>query len=357
MKILIATGIYPPEIGGPATYAVLVETELTARGHLVDVLPFRVVRNYPTVVRHILYFIKACRKVFSVDVILVQDTVSVGLPTMLAAKLFRKPIVVRVPGDFAWEQGVQRFGVKEGIDDFQKKKYGFRVELLRSIQKFVVQKANRVITPSDYFRGVVLGWGVANEKLQRIYNGVSIPQDIYPKKFNTKTIVSSGRLVPWKGFDLLIKLISRIDANLVIIGDGEDRKRLEALTQEYHVREKVLFTGSLPREEALSYIAGSDLFVLPSSFESFSFQLVEAMMLGSVVVALNAGNLNEIIHNGENGILIEEGDINLLSEKIRTLLNNQDVRKKLSHAAQEDAKKFNIHTTVDQLELMFKELI
>lgn len=357
MKILIATGIYPPEIGGPATYAFLVEGEFKKRGHLVKVLPFRIVRKYPSIIRHFLYFIKAFKKILWADIVLAQDTVSVGLPSILAAKLLRKPIVVRVPGDFAWEQGVQRFGVKEGIDDFQKKKYGFRVELLRSIQKFVVRKASFVITPSDYFKRVVSLWGVESKKLQRIYNGVSIPENINPKKFNKKTIVSSGRLVPWKGFDILVSLISKVDADLVIVGEGEDKERLQKLVIENKVSDKVHFLGSLKREELMSVIAGGTLFVLPSSFESFSFQLVEAMMLGSTVVTLNTGNLDEIIKDGENGILVEKTKIDNLSEILNNLLVNEELRNKLSKNAKEDSKKFSIDKTVDELEHLFKKLL
>lgn len=357
MKILIATGIYPPEIGGPATYAVIVETEFKKRGHEVRVLPFRVVRKYPSLIRHFLFFLKVLKHAFWADIVLAQDTVSVGLPSLLACKILRKPIVVRVPGDFAWEQGVQRFGVKESIDDFQKKKYGFRVELLRSVQKFIVKKADFVMTPSDYFKSIVSLWGVLPKRLERVYNGVSIPENILPKVFSKKTIVSSGRLVPWKGFDTLIKCISKVDANLVIVGEGEDRKRLEDLVIENKVSDKVSFTGSLKREELLSFVSGSSLFVLPSSFESFSFQLVEAMMLGLTVVALDAGNLNEIIKNGENGVLIEKTKIENLPEILNSLLDDEGLRSKLSSSAKEDSKKFSIDKTVDEVENIFKKLL
>ena len=357
MKILIATGIYPPEIGGPATYAVLVESELKKRGHKVRVLPFRIVRKYPTGIRHFLYFLKSLKYTFWADIVLAQDTVSVGLPSVLSAKILRKPIVIRVPGDFAWEQGVQRFGVKEGIDDFQNKKYGFRVEVLRKIQSFVVRNASFVITPSDYFKKVVLGWGVKENKIQRIYNGVSIPDILESEKFTKDTIISSGRLVPWKGFDILIKAVLKINADLLIVGEGDDKKRLEELVLQNEVSNKVSFTGSLKREDLLAKISGAKIFVLPSSFESFSFQLVEAMMTGSVVVALNSGNLNEIIKNGENGILINKEEIDNLPEILNNLLQDEDLRNKLSKNAKGYSQRFSLDKTVDELESVLKKLL
>ena len=357
MKILIATGIYPPEIGGPATYAFLVENELKKRGHEVKVLPFRAVRKYPTIIRHIVYFLKVIKKVIWADIVLAQDTVSVGLPSLLASKITNKPIVIRVPGDFAWEQGVQRFGVKESIDDFQNKKYGFRVELLRKVQKFVVSYASFVITPSDYFKKIVSNWGVNPEKIIRIYNGVSVPENITKKTFNKDTIVTAGRFVPWKGFDLLIKNIKNIDADLFIIGDGEDKKRLQHIVSECKVTDKVFFVGKLPREELLSYIKGSSIFVLPSSFESFSFQLVEAMMLGVPVVALDAGNLNEIIKDKENGILIQKDQIDNLAVILNSLIKDKDFCNILSSKAKDDSNKYSVLNTVDELEKIFTSLI
>jgi hypothetical protein len=73
----------------------------------------------------------------SVDIVYAQDAVSVGLPASLAARIAGKKYMVRIPGDYAWEQGRQRWGVEAELDAFQTKKYGWRVECVRSIQKSV----------------------------------------------------------------------------------------------------------------------------------------------------------------------------------------------------------------------------
>lgn len=357
MKILLTTGIYPPEIGGPATYAFLIKTELEKRGHSVVVLPFRRVRSFPSGIRHMLYAVLAFWNMISADIVLTQDTVSVGFPSLLAAKITNTPIVLRVPGDFAWEQGVQRFGVKEGIDDFQKKKYGFRIEFLRAIQRFVVRNVTYVITPSDYFKNIVLAWGARLDRTSRIYNGVSLPDFIEKRIFPQATLVSAGRFVPWKGFDRLIEQMKDINAHLVVIGDGEDGARLKKLIEEYHVSEKVTLLGRLPREELLSWIAGAALFVLPSSFESFSFQLVEAMTVGTPVVALRAGNLDEIIRHGENGFLIDKNEISTLAPVLNTILQDAPLRDRIRRNALHDAQSFSVQTTTDQLETLFQSLV
>ena len=126
IKLVIATGIYPPSIGGPATYSKLLYDKFPSMGIDVSVETFDSVRMYPRVISHIIYFVRLLNTAIGKDIILAQDTVSVGLPALCVSKILRKPFFVRVPGDYAWEQSVQRFDVKEGIDEFQTKKYGLR---------------------------------------------------------------------------------------------------------------------------------------------------------------------------------------------------------------------------------------
>jgi len=85
MKILIATGVYPPESGGPATYSKFLNDNLPGKGFEVEVYPFREVRKYPKIIRHIAYFLEALRKAKGKDIIYAQDPVSVGLPAFLAS--------------------------------------------------------------------------------------------------------------------------------------------------------------------------------------------------------------------------------------------------------------------------------
>src|SRR3989338_5487636 len=206
MKIVIATGLYPPEIGGPATYAKLFEERLPKYGIEVSILPFSTVRHLPQIIRHIAYFWKTVRLSRIVDAILVQDTVSTGFPAAVASLLVRKPLILRVPGDYAWEQGIQRFGVRESLDDFQERSYGLRVAVLRAIQRFVARRARRIIAPSKYLASIVNGW-VWKKKADVIYNGIEIPATIDTAR-RENLIVSSGRLVPWKGFKELVEVVA-----------------------------------------------------------------------------------------------------------------------------------------------------
>src|SRR6185295_2431645 len=100
MRILIATGIYPPDIGGPAQYARNLYETWKKAGHEVKVAAYRWERAFPPGVRHVLYFLKILRKGWNVDLILVLDTWSAAVPAMHACRIMRKPYMIRTGGDF-----------------------------------------------------------------------------------------------------------------------------------------------------------------------------------------------------------------------------------------------------------------
>ncbi len=360
MRILIATGIYPPDIGGPATYASLLNEELPKRGIKVKIVtygPSGVSRKIPKGLRHLVYFWLCLVK--SSDVILTQDPVSSGLPALLAARLTGRKFIIRVPGDYVWEQATQRFGVKEGIDDFQLKKYGFKVEFLRWIQKFVTGSADLVITPSRYFQKLVSGWIKQPSKVQVIYNGIRLHERfLEPNKKNTKIMVSAGRLVPWKGFSFLIELMKDLpDWQLNIVGDGPEYDSLKSQVSRLGLADRVKLFGSISREKLFDLFNQAEIFVLNTGFESFSFQIVEAMSLGLPVVTTKVGNLDEIVDNGLNGFLLEPNNKKGFLDIIQRLDQDGILRKKISERAIVKAQKFSIQNTVDNLIIAFNKLI
>lgn len=105
MKLVIATPLYPPQGGGPATYSALLEKKLPFK-EMPVVVKFSEVQHLPKLVRHIMYFRRVYKTLKEADVLLVLDPVSTGLPASVAARMLKKPYVVKVVGDYAWEQGV-----------------------------------------------------------------------------------------------------------------------------------------------------------------------------------------------------------------------------------------------------------
>jgi glycosyltransferase involved in cell wall biosynthesis len=359
MKLLLATPLYPPEIGGPATYAKLLHDELPKRGHTVTIVTFSQVRRLPPGIRHIAYFGLCLWKGWSHDVILAQDVGSVGFPAALAARLLGKRFLVRVPGDFAWEQSRQRFGVTDSLETFQHTKYGGRVELYKRIEHFIVRSAAVVMTPSEYFTSIVSQW-TTERKPVTVYNGIDVPyiQSFSKQRYSitdTFSIVSSGRMVPWKGFDALIALLPTHPLwRLTLIGSGPEKEKLIEQASRLSVSEQVQFIDSLPQEKLFETIATHDVFVLNSSFESFSYQVVETMALGVPVIATTGCNLEEILTDGKNGILIPPHNSQALEAALQRLATQSELRITLSKAAQIRSNDFSIDRTIDALVKFFQ---
>lgn len=344
MHLLIATGLYPPEIGGPATYTKLLEERLPAQGIEVVVLPFRTVRIFLPGIRHAVYFLLVIWKSLRADMVLVQDTVSTGFPVALASIITRKPYIVRVPGDYAWEQGVQRFGVTDSIEEFQKKRYGVRVRLLQRIQRFVVRRARRVIAPSEYLARIIAAWLPEPRHIDAIYNGIQIPET--SAKRDTNLIVTSGRLVPWKGFADLIDIVARhADWTLVILGDGPEKEKLTEQARSLNAQYRVILPGQVANADARAWFDRASVFVLNSTYEGLSHTLIEAMAGGAPTIATNVGGNPEVIRAGD-GVLVAPRDPETLEKELTRLLSDTELRTRLGDAAALRARAFSIDTTV-----------
>lgn len=342
-KILIATGIFPPDIGGPATYSKILADKLPKLGLSVEVVSFGVVRHLPKIIRHTAYFFKLLARARGCDIVYAQDPVSVGLPACLTARIMGKPFYLKIVGDYAWEQGVQRFGVVDLLDEFSiSNKYSFPVRAMKQIQKRVAQHATKIIVPSKYLKQIVTNWGIPGNKISVIYNAFE-PLETLPTReelrrkfsFSGKVMISVGRLVPWKGFEGLITVFAELykndpSLNLVIIGDGPDRQKLEQQVQNLCLNDRIIFTGRFAQHEMLEYIKASDVFVLNTSYEGFSHQLIEVLAVGTPCVTTSVGGNVEIIRDRENGLLFPYNDLPKLKKSIEMILSDKELSEKIT---------------------------
>ncbi len=332
MKLLIATGLYPPDIGGPATYTVFLEKHLKEHGVDVTVVHFGQVRKYPKILRHVVYLWKLVRVAVHVDVFYALDTVSVGVPVCIASMLTRKPYLLRVPGDYAWEQGQQRFGVTETLDAYLvHTRHALPVRMLAWIQTRVALRAWHIVVPSEYLKRVVMHWGVRAEKITRVYSALkTIEVRDTHEALRTRlghtgwVVLSAGRLVPWKGMRALIEVTKKLhDAGvpvaLEILGDGVSRNALVEQIQNLGADGYIRLLGELPREQMAERIKAADVFVLNTSYEGLSHQLIEVMSLGVPVVTTPVGGNTELITDAETGILVPYNDTEKMHDALMRL--------------------------------------
>ncbi len=307
--VFVATGLYPPDSGGPATHTRMMEEFLPAENMVVSVLPFSAVRHLPKIVRHVAYFLQCVKGAVHADVVFAQDTISVGLPARLAAAVLLKPFIVRVPGDHVWEQGVARFNVQETLDAFPVWPSHPYLFFLRLLQRVALFRAH-VLVPSAYLGRIVGKWGVPENRIQLIYNGVSFIEvgacKVEPAM--RPLVVVLGRLVAWKKVEQVIDAMAvKGIFHLHIIGDGPERNALERRCVEKGIEDQVRFLGQLPNPEALQWVAAADVFVLNSTYEGFSHTLVEAMRSGVPIIATDipgnreaAGDTVHYVSPGDN---------------------------------------------------------
>jgi len=358
MKILIATPLYPPEIGGPATYAKFLEENLPKKDFDITVLPFSEVRWLPHVIRHAVYFFKVLRRGRNADIIYALDPLGVGVPAGLAAKLLGKRFFLRIAGDRAWETAVQKFGVTDSLDDFScysfsLDKYSSTIRRLKSGQVFGARLAEKIIVPSEYLKKIVSNWGIPKEKIRVIYNAFD-PVFLDEEKNNFRqelslkgtVLLSAGRLVPWKGFEALIRMMPRLlneipDAVLYIAGDGPEKNRLLELSYELRQRGKVVLLGALPKETLARYIKAADIFLLNTFYEGFSHQLLEVMSLGTPLVTTTAGGNPELAEDGKDALLVQYNNKEALFRATLRILHEEGLANSLSFRAREKVWQFS----------------
>jgi glycosyltransferase involved in cell wall biosynthesis len=359
IRLFVPTGIYPPEIGGPATYVPLLEKHLPKHGFFIDVLPFSSVKHFPKGIAHFAYFFHCVSHSMRADIVYAQDAVSVGFPARLAAFITRRPFLVKIVGDHVWEQGRVRFGVRYELDDFTFWPINPYLFFLRVLQQIVVRSAKKVIVPSAYLRSVVLKWGITDKRIDVIYNGVEIPVIVQEPKTRIERplIVSVGRLTPWKGFKGVIDAIAGEQSwNLTIVGDGPMRQELESYAKSKGVGERVHFTGLLPREELHWWLKVADVFVLNSTYEGLPHVLVEAMSLETPVVASDIPGNREVVEHDKNGILVSPHDSEELYNAIVSTLGIMEKTKRRVESAKVRADEFSVEQTISGLAQILKTL-
>jgi glycosyltransferase involved in cell wall biosynthesis len=366
MKILIATGLYFPDIGGPATYTKFLERHLPSHGIDFDVVAFTGVRKYPKIIRHLVYTFLLLSKGRGVDVIYALDTVSVGVPALVASFILRKKLYLRVPGDYAWEQGQQRFGITDTLDEYlTKKEKPFPVRVLAWLQTRVARSATRVVVPSDYMKGVVGAWGIQSEKITRVYSALN-PVIIAETKDDLRAhfgyegfvVLTAARLVPWKGIAALIDAsikLKKTGLNIIleIVGDGVLEAELKEHIQKNNATTYVNLRGKLPKEELAKRVKASDAFVLNTSYEGLSHQLLEVMDIGTPIVTTPVGGNVELIADQNEGLLVGFNDCDAIVRALSLLQKDTEKSDMYVRNAREKAKLFREDIIIPEIISLF----
>jgi len=191
----------------------------------------------------------------------------------------------------------------------------------------------------------VLGW--PPHKIEVIRNGIDLVRFQQPPDPELRRALAAGshdvvvattaRLDPQKGLDVLLRAIRAVDgARFVIAGTGPERARLESQAVALGVQERVQFLGY--RDDVPALLAASDAFVLPSLFEGTPLALLEAMAAGMPVVSSAIPGTDEVVSDGETGLLVRAGDADALADALRRIVAEPELRARLGAAARRRAE-------------------
>ncbi len=300
-KILITTGIYPPQIGGPAQYAKNLKEALEKIGYTVRVKTYGTENKLPTGIRHLFFFFKIFFQVAKSEVVFILDTFSVGWPTILACKIFGKKGIIRTGGDFLWEEYVERTGKKVLLRNFYNTEipyFSLKERIIFKLTRWALKNTSKIIFSTNWQRGIFIkGYGLKKENTCIVENYYGPKES--DNDFESKTFIASTRNLVWKNLDVLKGIFERIK-----LGHPEI----------------ALFTDNLPYGQFMDKIRGSYAVILASIGDISPNMITDAIRLNRPFICTKEVGIYErikdagIFVNPLNEKEIEEAVLNLLTE-------------------------------------------
>jgi teichuronic acid biosynthesis glycosyltransferase TuaC len=261
-----------------------------------------------------------------IDVIHAHGPLPCGHAAMLLGRELGIPFVISV----------------HGLDAYSTRQVRGRAgEWCRRVSVQVFRSARNVMCVSERVREQVLTGTRAVTSV--VYNG-SDPERFSPEPgsdpASAGTVVTIGNLIPTKGHDVLLRAFAAATAELAairleMVGEGLERTRLEALARELHIADRVRFLGRLSRADVGRLLRNCLLFALPSSYEGLGCVYLEAMSSGKVAIGCRGQGIEELIHQGRNGWLVDPESVEQLAAGLSVLLRDAELRRAIGANARQ----------------------
>ncbi len=375
MRVLVTVGIFPPDIGGPATFvpkiAKYFQDELNYEIEILtlsdnknsnindDFSVKRIDRNLPIIYRWLKTIFTIYKLGKNKDLIFVNG---LGTEATIANIFLKKKIIRKIVGDPVWERAYSKAKISESFDEFQVKNYGFSISLQKKVRSFSIKKSDIVVTPSKHLKNFILNLGFKN-KIEIINNGVLIPEEntnIFTNDQINITIVS--RLVSHKNIEKIIKAISDLNSpliNLNIIGDGPELNQLQKISLESNNKDNIIFHGKLNRDEIDHIFLNSDIYIQASNYEGLPHSLLEAMSYGIPVLCTPVGECKEILGNEDRGYILDlPVSKNNIKSKISQIIGEKDIANKKGERGKDFInEKYNLTNSFNLYKNLFTRLL
>ena len=374
MDILITVGIFPPDIGGPASFVPKIAKYLINKGHNVkiiclsdkehltykdDINVIRINRSSPIIFRWLKTIVKIYSNSKKSDLIFVNG---LGTETTIANLFIRKKVIRKIVGDPVWERVYNKNLIDESFDDFQENNHGLSISLQKMIRNWSINKSNLIITPSQHLKNFIDKIGF-DKNIFVINNGVNIEQhNKVVLENNIIQLLVVSRLVSQKNIDLIIKAVKVMEnENIIlnIVGDGSEINNLKLLVKKYELDKKINFIGKIENTKLNEYLKNADIFIQASNYEGLPHSILEAMNFEIPILSTDVGGCSVLLNKGERGYIIPMPVSEVeISEGIRTIINNKDeARSKVKLAKNYLNQEYNFNTNADIYHEKIKEVV
>jgi glycosyltransferase involved in cell wall biosynthesis len=370
LRVVLLSGIYPPDIGGPATHVVDLARELSERGHRTTVISLcdgprtlrlpgliRFPRRWPWPLRSAAVAGWLALRREDYDVVYATGLQPEGV---LGARLARRPVVVKIVGDPAWERG-RRLGLttQEFVDFQRSAPDGLRLRAMRLLRDWSVRAATKVVVPSAFLATCVEGW-TGHVDVAVIPNGVRRPPEARvprPRQVELTDLLVVSRLTEHKCIDVLIEAVAGTPGvTLEVIGEGPDRERLENLAERLGAASRVHFVGSMSHDAVLLRLAEADALVSASSYEGLPHVLIEALSVGTPVISSPAGGVPEVLDGGTGGVIVDPPTADGFARTLARLRAQPEKLVELRQGALALGRQWQFSTAADGVERLLVEL-
>lgn len=378
MRLIIATPIYPPEIGGPATYT----KELCERIHDkydITVIAYTdahdafsgtklisIPKNRPLLTRLVKFTFALYQAAKNADVIYVQNAMAAGLPVAIVKMLTGKPYILKFVGDEAWERATQHKLTEKSLEEFlERPEAPLKIRAMMAVQGFVLRHANIVTTPSEYLgRAIQKAYRIDPKKVITNYNAADKTETLpFEIKIVPNRIVTTARLTSWKGVDGIIRALKIVrerykNATLYVAGEGPEYENLKKLTKDLGLEDCVNLLGRISRAETWQLRKNSEIYVLNSTYEGLPHTALTTFAAGIPIVATDIPGTNEAVYNERTGLLVKPGDDKGLANAIIRYFDDKKLKKRVVENAKKILQeKFSWESHIDKLNGFFQSVV
>ncbi len=235
-------------------------------------------------------------------------------------------------------------------------------------RKFYTAFTERFVVISEGLKRIFIEKGFPSHHLKVIHNG--IPESRY-KEWSEEKVQEFRELIQLEEGNKLIGCVSRPkeqeqiiqavaqlnDPKIELLFAGVDHEFIDPLVEKHQLKNKVHVLGSIPSQDILNIYRLLDLNILASTMDGFGLVLIEAMAMECPVIATNFGGIPDVVQDGVNGLLFDNGDIESLQEKIKSVLYHEQTAERLIKNGKISAyQTFEIKSTIKNYESFFKEI-